>query len=93
MDWIYGVATWRNIDPETDFFSVTLRGFSNGYEIRPGPDGNPVVWRKSIVQKFTRRGDRFDPTQREFALDGEPQWVYLPDPAAEVEDAAAASGS
>jgi len=80
-DWIYGVATWKNIDPETDFFSITMRGFSNGYELRQGPDGAPLIWRKSIVQKFTRLGDRFDPTQREFAFDGSPQWVYLPDPA------------
>lgn len=91
-EWIYGVATWRNIDPETDFFSVTIRGLSNGYELRPGPDGQPVLWRKSIVQKFTRRGDRFDPNQREFELDGEPRWVYLPDPAKEPDRAADPSG-
>jgi hypothetical protein len=78
--WLYGVATWRNIDPETDFFSITMRGFSNGYELREGPDAQPVVWRKSIVQDFTRRGDRFDPTQVEFEFDGSPRWMYLPDP-------------
>lgn len=79
-DWIYGVATWMNVDPETDFFSITMRGFSNGYEVRQGPGGEPVIWRKSIVQRFTRRGDRFEPSQREFEFDGPPQWVYLPDP-------------
>jgi hypothetical protein len=79
-EWLYGVATWRNVDPETDFFTVSMRGFSNGYEIRQGPDGQPLVWRKSIVQKFTRRGDRFDPTLAEFEFDGPPRWTYLPDP-------------
>jgi hypothetical protein len=78
--WIYGAATWRNINPETDFFTVTMRGFSNGYELREGPQGSPIVWRRTIIQKFSRRGDRFDPTQTEFEFNGDPQWIYLPDP-------------
>ena len=90
--WIYGVAAWRNVDPETDFFTVVMRGFSNGYELRPGPDGQPIVWRKSIIQKFTRRGDRFDPNQREFELAGEAQWVYLPDLVAPEEATPAQNG-
>lgn len=89
--WLYGAATWRNIDPETDFFSITMRGFSNGYELREGPDGQPVVWRKTIVQKFTRRGDRFDPTQVEFEFDGDPRWTYLPDPGSALQSAPAAT--
>ena len=79
-EWIYGIATWPSINPDTDFFTVVMRGFSNGYEVRQDADGQPVVYRKSIVQKFTKRGDRFDPTQAEFALEGPPRWVYLPDP-------------
>ena len=90
-EWLYGVATWRNIDPETDFFSITMRGFSNGYELREGPDGQPVVWRKSIVQNFTRRGDRFDPTQVEFEFNGPPRWTYLPDPGSPQESTPAAT--
>lgn len=79
VDWIYGVATWTGVDPETDFFQVTMRGFSNGFELRPGPDGANQPWRKVIVQKFSRRGDRFDPTQKEFEFDGDPAWDYQPD--------------
>ena len=78
-DWIYGVASWSGVDPETDYFKVVLSGFSNGYEIRPGPDGVPITWRKKLVQRFARRGDRFDPSQVEFELDGPPEWVYIPD--------------
>lgn len=78
-DWVYGVATWTGIDPETDFFQVTMRGFSNGYELRPGPDGDLQPWRKVIVQKYIRRGDRFDPNQSEFEFDGGPQWDFQPD--------------
>lgn len=29
--WIYGVATWRGVDPDTDFFNVMFSGFSNAY--------------------------------------------------------------
>jgi hypothetical protein len=79
QDWIYGVATWTGIDPETDYFTVTMRGFSNAFDMRPGPDGTLQPWRKVIVQDFSRRGDRFDPTLREFEFRGEPQWAYQPD--------------
>ncbi len=78
-DWIYGVAVWPNVDPETDFFKVIMRGFSNGYERRQGDNGEAVTWRKTLVQNFARRGDRFDPNQIEFEIVGPPEWVYLPD--------------
>jgi len=81
-DWIYGVATWRNVDPDTDFFKVIVAGVSNGYERRPGPGGEDLLWRKVLVQKFTRRGDRYDPSQIEFSFDGDPIWDYQPDAAA-----------
>ena len=78
-DWIYGVAMWTGIDPETDYFQVTMRGFSNAYELREGPNGGEQPWRKVIVQRFARRGDRFDPNQREFEFQGIPNWTYQPD--------------
>ncbi len=79
VDWIYGCATWRNVDPETDFFTISMRGLSNGYELRPGPDSENVTWRKSLIQQVSRRGDRFDPNQVEFEYTAPPEWVYLPD--------------
>ena len=71
-----------HFDPDTDFFRVVVRGFSNAYERRPGPDGEMVTWRKTLVQRFLRRGDRYDPNQIEFEHNGPPEWVYLPDPPA-----------
>lgn len=79
QDWVYGVATWTGIDPKTDYFQVTMRGFSNAFELRPGPDGELQPWRKVIVQKFSSRGDEFDPHQQEFEFDGDPAWDYQPD--------------
>ncbi len=79
QDWVYGVAAWAGVDPETDFFRVTMRGFSNAFELRPGPDGEPQPWRKVIVQRFTSRGDEFDVNEQEFEFSGEPNWEYQPD--------------
>ena len=78
-DWIYGVATWRGIDPDTDFFKVILSGFSNGYSIVEGPDGENLYLRKVVVQEFTRLGDRFDPNLREFKFPGPAEWTYRPE--------------
>lgn len=76
QQWIYGIAMWRNVDPETDYFKVILRGFSNGYE--ESADGGQIS-RKVVIQKFKRPGDRFDPNLKEFAYDGLPVWTYQPD--------------
>ncbi|NOX54825.1 MAG: DUF4339 domain-containing protein [Planctomycetes bacterium] len=34
---LYGVAMWRGIDPDTDYFTIYLMGFSNGYKYVRGP--------------------------------------------------------
>ena len=34
---IYGLAMWRGVNPETDYFTVFLSGFSNGYRYVKGP--------------------------------------------------------
>lgn len=88
--WIYGVATWRGVDPETDFFNIMLAGFSNAYQITDAEGARPQVWRKAIVQRFSRPGDRFDPDLRDFRFSGNPEWVYRPDSAAVESPQAAA---
>ena len=85
--WIHGVATWTGVDPKTDFFKVILQGFSNVYEVR-GTGDDQRTWRKVLVQKFIRRGDEFDPSQREFEFDGKPFWEYQPDKKTKSEIAA-----
>lgn len=113
---IYGVATWRGIDPDTDFFTVYMSGFSNAFldraaagkltqpqlvDIYVGLGGNrnaaaamkkdellarlfpagakKIVYRKTIVQKYQRPGDRFFLTETEINRDGDPHWMYWPD--------------
>lgn len=80
---VEGVATFRGIDPETDFFTLLASGFSNGYEVSDGPDGEPLVWRKTVAQKFWRPGDRFDQREGEFKLRGKADWIYRPDEVAD----------
>ncbi len=84
QNWIYGVATWKGVDPETDFFKILFHGFSNAYEVR-GEGETAQVWRKIFVQKGERPGDRFDPNQREFTFTESSQWIYQPDNSEPVE--------
>ena len=80
---IYGVAIFRGVDMNIDKFKIYLEGFSNGYEITDGPDGKPLISRKTLVQQFWRKGDRFDPAllRNEVDFVGEPEWIYRPESA------------
>lgn len=90
--WIYGCATWTGVDPKTDFFKVIFQGFSNVYELR-GEGDEQRAWRKVMVQRFTSRGDEFDPTQKEFGFDRPPFWEYQPDKRTKAEIAAERSAA
>lgn len=81
----YGVAIWENVDSRTDFFSVFLGGFSNGYRIGMGPDGKPVRFRKTIHQEFWRPGDELEENEAEMRFKGEPQWIYRIDAPRQVD--------
>ncbi|MEX2286595.1 MAG: hypothetical protein WD648_05855 [Planctomycetaceae bacterium] len=86
---ITGVAMWRGVDPEADFFSVFMQGFSSGYWLTTGPDGKPLVWRKTIMHEYWRPGDEADQREREIRrLDEpkpsdqprqDPRWIYRAD--------------
>ncbi|MCA8988354.1 MAG: hypothetical protein KDA78_11965, partial [Planctomycetaceae bacterium] len=77
---VHGVFIFAGVDPAIDRFTVYLSGFSNAYQAVPGPDGKPVLERKTIKQEFWRPGDQFDPANQEFRFQGAPEWVYRPDP-------------
>jgi hypothetical protein len=76
---IYGVATWRNVEPKTDDFTVFMGGFSNGYRIGKDPDGAPLALRRTIMIEYWRPGDRFDQNEREIRVRTPPEWMYRPD--------------
>lgn len=77
---IYGIATFRGIDPATDRFVIYMTGFSNGYKKTKGPNGEDIFQRKTLKQEFWRPGDRFDVDSKEFRFQGDAEWVYSPDP-------------
>ncbi len=137
---IYGLAMWRGMNPETDYFTIFLSGFSNGYRYVKGPvsygqlselvnngellpsdqvwdgksdwvtasnqgdlfdktkqppenfdttswyytstsdrfgsDGPPPVWRKTLILKYWRPGDRFRQDESEVKPIGDSKWIY-----------------
>ena len=42
-------------------------------------DKRPPVWRRTIIQHYSRFGDEIDETEKEFRPCLEPTWVYWPD--------------
>ena len=73
---IEGVFMWRGIDPDANRYTVYLTGFSNAFRIIENGDAEPVTQNKTILQKYWRRGDRYDQKESEVVLDGDVQWIY-----------------
>ena len=76
---LYGMLMWRGVDPKADFFTVYLTGFNSSYTKIKGPDGNDLIVRRVIQQKYWRPGDRFDQNEKEFRFRGDPKWIDRPD--------------
>lgn len=75
---IEGVFMWRGIDPDANRYTVYLTGFSNAIRVVENDDKEkePVEQNKTIMQKYWRRGDRYDQKESEIVLDGDVQWIY-----------------
>jgi hypothetical protein len=78
---VWGVATWTDIDPRIDFFSVYVGGLTNAYRwkdtpnaYKPGdqPGKGRQFARKTLQLNFWRPGDELLPSEREFRF-GVPQ--------------------
>jgi hypothetical protein len=86
---VWGVATWEDVDPRIDFFSIYAQGLSNAYKWIDPPGaykkGDPagkgrVFANKTLRLNFWRPGDEYLEDQREIRL-GVPgkvdyEWVY-----------------
>lgn len=53
---VWGVATWMDIDPRTDFFSIEVRGLTNAQRVE-NVDGQLEFKQKTLVLNFSRPGD------------------------------------
>lgn len=66
---VWGVATWKGVDPKADFISVFVEGLTNAYRWQPPPKGyqpprtpaeQDVVQSKALQLNFWRSGDAID---------------------------------
>ena len=53
---VWGLATWTDIDPRTDFFAVEVRGLTNAQQTE-NVDGQLAFRHKTLVLNFSRPGD------------------------------------
>lgn len=86
---VWGVATWENVDPQIDRFSIYVKGLTNAYRWKDSQaaykQGDPVSGRrlgiKTLKLNFWRPGDEYFEHEDEIRLGipGQPdyQWVYL----------------
>jgi hypothetical protein len=72
---IWGVATWVDVDPRIDFFSIFVGGLTNAYRwtdnpaaYKPGdtPGRGRRFTHKMLQLNFWRPGDELEPNEREF---------------------------
>lgn len=86
---VWGVATWADLDPRIDFFSVSVQGLTNAYKWvdPPGafqPDAPPgkgrVLLKRTLVLNFWRPGDEYTEADRiiHYGIPGKVDysWVY-----------------
>lgn len=69
---VSGVATWDDVDPEANRYSIFVSGLSNGWS----EDDNKVVRRKTLQLNFRRVGDRFYMDSREIKFVPPADWLY-----------------
>ena len=86
---VWGVATWEDIDPRIDFFSVDVKGLTNAYRWvdQPGafkagdpPGTGRRLMDKTLKLNFWRPGDEFRQHEGEirYGIPGEVDhhWIY-----------------
>jgi hypothetical protein len=67
----YGVATWTDIDPRTDRFSIYIQGLTNAYRWEDPPlegTAGPRVFPRVLQLNFWRPGDEHFPHEREIRV-------------------------
>jgi hypothetical protein len=74
----YGVATWTDIDPRTDRFSIYVQGVTNAYRWEDPPlegTAGPRIFPRVLQLNFWRPGDEYQPHEREIRV-GIPEDKY-----------------
>ncbi len=55
--------------------------YSTTYDRVTTDEEKPMIWRKTLLQRFWRPGDEFNRQEKEYRFVGEPEWIYQPDDA------------
>ncbi len=71
---VWGVVTWLNVPPETDFFLVQIRGLSNAYKVKIDAEGKKTYLRKTLQVHFWRPGDTISQSEDRIRL-GVPAFI------------------
>jgi hypothetical protein len=74
----YGVATWTDIDPRTDRFSIYVQGLTNAYRWEDPPlegTAGPRIFPRVLQLNFWRPGDEHFPHEGEIRI-GIPEDKY-----------------
>lgn len=56
----WGVATWEDVDSESDFFNVQIQGLTNAYRAKQKADFEKEFSFKTLQINFFRRGDSIE---------------------------------
>lgn len=71
---VWGVATWEDVDPRIDYFSIYVQGLTNAFKITEKPDSfkpgdkpgtGRTFKRKTLELHFWRPGDTIDESDAE----------------------------
>ncbi len=86
---VWGVATWEDVDPRIDFFSIFVQGLTNAYQwddpagaFKTGdpPTTGRVMTEKTLMLNFWRPGDEYVEDQRiiRYGIPGKVDysWIY-----------------
>lgn len=73
---VWGVVTWEDVDPQTDFFSIYVQGLSNAYIWQDVPRKGKWYARKTLKLDFWRPGDDIDEKEEEIRF-MKARWTYL----------------
>ena len=70
-----GKAKPEDINPKFTNFSIYVYGLSDGWTKVDGPDGKPIIRRKTLQLKFKRLGDEFNQNAGQIRFLGS-EWLY-----------------
>jgi hypothetical protein len=62
---VWGVATWEDVDPRIDFFSIYVQGLTNAFRVRGSPQEGFVHLHKTLQLNFWRPSDIYDEHEEE----------------------------